>query len=186
MFYIFPNFNDIYNSTQIWQLKNRLRRARDVLNTPFVWQYQYNYEVAILESVQGKFLILYHSIHWFWRRNFQKTSIINKLEAMVAILVVRQYQRTNLEEDHLSSVTTFDTDQGMAKHFWAFGYGKLKMYMAQVAICCFVGEILSLERKLLIQTWPVCYPLKTRLKILILCHNQNLRILMSVFQHNYW
>jgi hypothetical protein len=49
--------------------------------------------------------------------NFQKTSIINKLEAMVAILVVRQDQRTNLEEDHLSSVTTFDTDQGMAKHF---------------------------------------------------------------------
>ena len=138
--FIFSQISTIYNSKQIWQLKNRLRRARDVLNTPFAWQYQYNYEVAILESVQGKFLILYHSIHWFWRMNFQKTSIINKLEAMVAILVVRQDQRTNLEEDHLSSVTTFDTDQGMAKHFWAFGYGKLKMYMAQLLSVVLLGK----------------------------------------------
>lgn len=138
--FIFSQISTTFNSTQIWQLKNRLKRARDVLNTPFVWQYQHNYEVAILES--GHFNPnLYHSIHWFWRRNFQKTSIINKLEAMVAILVVRQDQHTNLEEDHLSSVTTSDADQGMAKLFWAFGYGKLKMYMASCYLLFCWGNI---------------------------------------------
>lgn len=138
--FIFSQISTTFNSTQIWQLKNRLKRARDVLNTPFVWQYQHNYEVAILES--GHFNPnLYHSIHWFWRRNFQKTSIINKLEAMVAILVVRQDQHTNLEEDHLSSVMTSDADQGMAKLFWAFGYGKLKMYMASCYLLFCWGNI---------------------------------------------